>query len=158
MREDRKKVWVDRFQTRLFYRIGVYLAIYLVCLVNFLFVWRLLSEGPGNPIEQYAAVVADYAPALLTLIVLLPFLAYDAIRFSHRLVGPLRRFSDVTEAIANGVPVRPIKLREGDFPIELRDDFNKMLEALQKKGIPVLKPYDGQNEDQQQTPKLSRKA
>jgi hypothetical protein len=158
MREDRKKVWVDHFQTKLFYRIGVYLAIYLVCLVNLLFVWRLLSEGPGNPIEQYVRVVIDYAPALLFLILLLPFLAYDAVRFSHRLVGPLRRFSDITEAIARGEPVRLIKLRDRDFPIELCDDFNRMLEALQKKGIPVLKAYDGRDEHRQQSVNLTQKA
>jgi methyl-accepting chemotaxis protein len=151
VRDDRKKVWVDQFQTRLFYRISVYLVIYLVCLVNLLFVWRLISEGPGNPLEQYAGVLADYAPALLILVVLLPFLAYDAIRFSHRLVGPLCRFRDVMEDIANGDPVRLIKLRDGDFPVELRDDFNKMLEALQKRGIPVLKPNDGQDECHRRT-------
>jgi hypothetical protein len=151
VKEDRKKIWVDQFQTRLFYRIGVYLAIYLVCLVNLLFIWRLLSEGPGNPVEQYAGVLTDNAPALLILVLLLPFLAYDAIRFSHRLVGPLARFRIVTEAIAKGDPIGLIKLRDGDFLAELRDDFNKMLEALQKQGVPVLKPNDGQDEGKHQT-------
>jgi methyl-accepting chemotaxis protein len=150
-REDRKKVWVDQFQTRLFTRLCAYLAIYLFCLVNLLFVWRLIGEGPGNPLAQYAGVLVDYAPALIILAVMLPFLAYDAIRFSHRLVGPLARIRDVMEAVANGDPVRIIKLRDGDFPIELRDDFNRMLEALQKHGIPVLKPNDGQGDSQRQT-------
>jgi hypothetical protein len=149
--EDRKKFWVHRFQTRLLKRICLYLAIYLGCLVNLLFIWRLFADGPGNPIEQFASVLTDYAPALLILMALLPFLAYDAIRFSHHLVGPLHRFRKVMTDIAKGEPVRPIKLRHGDLPLDLRDDFNKMLNALQKRGIPVLKPNDGDNENQQQT-------
>lgn len=32
MKEDRKKDWVDHFETRLFHRICIYLAIYLFCL------------------------------------------------------------------------------------------------------------------------------
>src|SRR5262245_2921634 len=143
MPEDRKKVWVDRFQTRLFVRIGFYLLIYLVCLGNMLFIWRLLQEGAGNPLEQYARAMTENGPALLCLVFLMPILLYDAMRFSHRLVGPLVRFRQTMEAIANGEAVRPIKLREGDYVTELRDEFNRMLETLQKKGVPVLKPTDG---------------
>src|SRR5687767_7863904 len=152
---DRKKVWVDRFQTRLFYRIGAYLLIYLVCLGNLLFIWRLLEEGAGNPLQQYVGVLLEYSPALVCLIVLMPVMAYDAIRFSHRLVGPMVRFRRAMEAIARGEAVRPIKLREGDFLGELRDDFNRMLEALQKQGFPVLKPTDGPD-DQQPRPEPPR--
>jgi hypothetical protein len=142
MREDRQKLWVDRFQTRLFIRIGVYLLIYLFCLGNLLFIWRLLEEGPGNPFQQYASVMVENAPALVCLALLMPVMAYDAIRFSHRLVGPLVRFRRTMESIANGEAVRPNKLREGDFLNELRGDFNKMLEALQKQGVPVLLPHE----------------
>jgi hypothetical protein len=143
MHEDRKKVWVDEFQTRLFVRIVAYLVIYLFCLGNLLFIWRLLADGPGNPLYQYASVMADNAPALVCLAILMPIMAYDALRFSHRLVGPMVRFRKAMNAIAEGEPVRPIKLREDDFLTELRDDFNKMLEALQKRGVPVLEANDG---------------
>ena len=150
MREDRKKVWIDQFQTRLFIRIGVYLLIYLFCLGNLLFIWRLLDEGPGNPVQQYLSVMVENAPALICLVLLMPVMAYDAICFSHRLVGPLVRFRRTMESIANGEAVRPNKLREGDFLNELRDDFNKMLEALQKQGVPVLLPHDATEPVQEQ--------
>jgi hypothetical protein len=143
MPEDRKKVWIDQFQTRLFVRIFLYLGVSFFCLGNLLYIWRLLNEGPGHPIVQYVDVLIEYSPVLLCLLLLLPILAYDAIRFSHRLVGPLVRFRRTMEAITRGEAVRPIKLREGDFLIELRDDFNKMLEALQKQGVAVLAPNDG---------------
>lgn len=153
MREERKKVWVDVFQTRLILRISVYLGVYLIGLANLLYIWRLLRDGPGNPLQQYLATLVDYAPALASLAVLMVVMAYDTIRFSHRLVGPLVRFRKTMQAIADGEPVRPIKLRDGDFLNELRDDFNKMLEALQKQGVPVLKPIDqSAPKDQQRQP------
>jgi hypothetical protein len=152
MREDRKKVWVDQFQTRLFVRIGVYLTVYVVGLCNLLFIWRLLEEGPGNPLEQYVSVMVDNASSLICLAVLLPVVAYDAIHFSHRLVGPLARFRRAMEDITKGEPVRPMKLRDDDYLNDLRDDFNRMLEALQKQGVPVLMPHDPSEQSQERKP------
>lgn len=154
MREERKKVWIDQFQTRLFWRILAYLAIYFITLGNLLFIWRLLNEGPGDPLSQYLSSFVDYAPALLFLLLLLPILAWDAIRFSHRLVGPLVRFRKTIQDLTDGQAVRPIKLREGDFLDELRDDFNRMLEALQRQGIPVLKPTDAHTETRDESARL----
>jgi nitrogen fixation/metabolism regulation signal transduction histidine kinase len=77
-------------------------------------------------------------------------MAWDTICFSHRLVGPLVRFRKTMQAIANGEAVRPIKLREGDYLEDLRDDFNKMLEYLQKEGVPIMRPADPASEDSQQ--------
>ena len=61
MTEGRKKVWIHEFQTKLLIRIGLYWLIFLVTLMNLLFVWRLLTEGPGNPLEQYGQFLVDYA-------------------------------------------------------------------------------------------------
>ena len=46
--EQRTKVWVDQFQTKMTLRIAAYLVIFLAVLFNFLFAWRLWVEGPGN--------------------------------------------------------------------------------------------------------------
>ena len=142
MKDERKKVWLHEFQTRLFVRVGVYMLLFLVCLGNLLFIWRLLEEGPGNPLEQYYRVVVDFAPAFIFLAVLMPVLAWDAIKFSHRLVGPLVRFREAFQSLAAGEPVRPLRLRKADFLDEMCRDFNDMLEALQRRGAPVLKPAE----------------
>jgi hypothetical protein len=138
--EERKKVWVDPFQTRLTVRIALYLVLFLVVLVNFLFVWRLATQGMDNPGEKFVGMLRDYLPVGICLLVLVPVMAWDAIRFSHRLVGPMVRFRRTMQSVAQGEPVRPVKLREGDYLTDLRDDFNQMLEALQRRGVPVLKP------------------
>lgn len=142
MREERKKIWIHEFQTRLLMRIGLYWLLFFITLMNLLFVWRLLNEGPGDLLEQYVRFLADTAPALICLAVLMPVLAWDAVKFSHRLLGPLYRFRKTVQSIADGESVRPIKLRKADYLGEFRDDFNRMLESLQKQGVSVLKPND----------------
>jgi hypothetical protein len=138
--EQRKRVWVDHFQTQLAWRIGLYLALFLAVLINFLFVWKLLSEGVHNPVEQLLSMLRDYLPVGICLLALVPVMAWDAIRFSHRLLGPVVRFRQTVQSIARGEAVRPIKLREGDYLTEFRDEFNQMLIALQRQGASVLKP------------------
>ncbi len=150
MTEDRKKVWIDGFQTKLFIRIGVYWFVYQAAMWNFLFVWRLLKEGPGDPLEQYARFVGEFYPALICFALVVPILAWDAVRFAHRLIGPIWRFRKTMQEMANGQPVRPIKLRQGDFLLEMKDDFNVMLETLQRQGVPVLKPASPAQEPKQQ--------
>jgi hypothetical protein len=142
MREDRKKVWIDHVQTKLFYRIVVYWTIYQLSLINLVFVWRLVTEGAGNPLEQYGRLLIDFLPMLVGCVVLLPFLAWDAVKFGHRVTGPIYRFRKSLQALADGEAVRPIRLREGDLLTETRDDFNRMLETLQRRGYPALLPND----------------
>lgn len=146
MTEERKKVWVDPFQTKLTLRIAGYLALFFVVFANLLFAWKMWIEGPIDPWRQFVETLQANAPAFVLLLILVPVMAWDTIRFSHRLVGPLVRFRKTMQAIAGGEPVRPIKLREGDYLTEMRDDFNQMLEHLQKQGVPVIKPADPASE------------
>jgi hypothetical protein len=149
MREERKKVWVDEFQTKLLWRTFAYWVVYTLALWNLLFVWWLVQQEPGNPIEQFLTFCSEFYAALIVFAVSFPVLAYDALKFSHRLVGPLYRFRKAMQSVAAGEPIRLIKLREGDFLTEMRDDFNQMLEALQKKGIPAIKPADSDEQKRQ---------
>lgn len=150
LHDERKRIWIDQFQTKLTLRIAGYLVLFLVVLINFLFAWRLWQEGPGNPAEQFVRMLYDYLPVGICLVILVPVVAWDAIRFSHRLVGPLVRFRRTMQEVARGELVRPIKLREGDYLLDLRDDFNEMLEALQRRGVATLKPSDPAAEDKGQ--------
>src|SRR5438105_3328725 len=147
MSDERKKVWIDHFQTKLTIRIFGYLGLFFIVLFNLLFSWKMWSEGPSDPAVQLVDTLWTYAPVFICLLILVPIMAWDTIRFSHRMVGPLVRFRKTMAAIADGEAVRPIKLREGDYLTELRDDFNRMLEQLQKQGVPVLKPADPGNDD-----------
>ena len=142
MAEERKKVLVDPFQARLTFRIAGYLVVFLVVFTNFLFAWKMWEEGPVAPWAQFLETLQANVPVFVLLLVLVPVMAWDSIRFSHRLVGPLVRFRQAMRELAAGAQVRPIKLRDGDYLVEMRDEFNAMLDELQKRGVPVLKPID----------------
>jgi hypothetical protein len=142
MNDERTKIWIDPFQTRLSLRIGGYLTVVFVVFCNFLFAWKMIVEGPVDPWLQFLDTLRENLPVFICLLVLMPVMAWDTIRFSHRLVGPIVRFRKALQEMARGEPVRPVKLREGDYLTHLRDDFNKMLEELQKRGVPVIKPAD----------------
>jgi methyl-accepting chemotaxis protein len=146
MSEERKHVWIDPFQTRLIMRIAGYLVVFFVVFLNFLFAWKMIEEGPVDPARQFFEMVSNYFPVIICLLVLIPVMAWDTIRFSHRLVGPLVRFRKTMRAIAGGEAVSPIKLRDGDYLTDLRDDFNRMLQELQRRGIEVIKPGDPADE------------
>jgi hypothetical protein len=152
MPNERKRILVSRFQTGLFFRIAAYYLIYQVAVWNILFAWRLLQQGPGNLGEQFAGFVADFWPTIVCFILVVPVLCWDAMRFSHRLVGPIHRFRMTLQALASGEPVRPIKLRQGDYLVDMQDDINKLLESLQQRGIPALKPATPEDADASRMP------
>ena len=144
--DERKQVWIDKFQTRLAFRMCAYLALLPLVLLNLLFAWKLVTEGVHNPLEQLVSLLHQYLPIGVCLLILVPVMAWDAIRFSHKLVGPITRFRKCAQSIARGETVRLIKLREGDYLGEFRDEFNAMLATLQRQGAPILQtetPADG---------------
>ena len=53
MSEERSRIWIDGFQSRLYFRVVAYWLIAVVSVWNFLFVWRLIDEGKGDPLEQF---------------------------------------------------------------------------------------------------------
>jgi hypothetical protein len=142
---ERKRIWVEHFQTMLALRIAGYFVVFVLVFINCLFAWRLLREGPSDVVQQFIDMLLDYAPVFICLALLTPIICWDAIRFTHRLVGPLVRVRRTMISIAERELVPPIKLREGDYLTEFRDEFNAMLESLEARGISVLKQPDGPN-------------
>ena len=134
MHDTRKRFWIDPFQTKLFCRVALYWIIYTFTLFNFLFAWRLIKEGSENLGQVFVATVYDNVPLLVSLVLVTPWLALDAVRFANRLVGPLFRFRKSMRSIAANEPIAPIRLRKDDFLLEMQDDFNAMLDALAERG------------------------
>jgi hypothetical protein len=134
MKDTRGRVWIDPFQTKLFYRVVIYWFVYTGTLFNFLFGWRLLTHGPGDLWGQLVTTLSESAPLLLCSLIVIPWLGLDAVRFTNRLVGPLYRFRKTIQSITANEPTPPIRLRKGDFLLEMQDDFNAMLAALEERG------------------------
>jgi hypothetical protein len=134
MKTMRRRFWIDPFQTQLFYRVTLYWIIFTFTLFNLLFAWRLLGEGPGDLWQQFVATVYDNIPLLVCSLVVVPWIGLDAVRFANRLVGPLYRFRKTMQSVTANEPVQPIRLRKDDFLMNMQDDLNAMLEALERRG------------------------
>ena len=55
------------------------------------------------------------------------FCFYIGFVISHRIAGPLYRFNNHLNKIAETGEFGPIKFRDGDFFIELTESFNKAI-------------------------------
>jgi nitrogen fixation/metabolism regulation signal transduction histidine kinase len=148
MREQRKKIWIDRFQTLLSLRITLYFLLYqvavwlLFAIERNLFTLLAASLGPGT-----AAFCILFAAASILLLGYL--FIRDAVQLTHRIVGPLYRFRKVVKAITEGEELTLVRLRDGDFLQELKEDFNEMLKVLEQRGAVVLKTSEVKQEQGQ---------
>ena len=142
MAKMRWRIWIHSFQTRLMIRIALYLLFF-----QFMTACLLYSLGRMSAILQIHASdsVFDYAPviALLAGGFLAAAFLYDAMKLTHRLVGPVLRFKRVMQSIADGSEVAPVKLRKGDMFTEVADTLNQMLQTLAARGAIVVQKADG---------------
>lgn len=138
MREKRKHVWIDRFQTLLFVRIFFYFVFYQVAAWSVVMIersgFRALEAVLGEDAASYFIVF----PVAVIVVVSLLF-AYDAVKLAHRVVGPLYRFRKTIQAVTEGDEVQLIKLRDGDLLQDMKNDLNGMLRALAERNAVTLK-------------------
>jgi sensor histidine kinase YesM len=137
VRQKRKKVWIDRFQTTLSVRLAFYFLLYQVT------IWALftidsrvasLGDSVGSAASAYGFVLTPVITIGLGLLFI-----YDALKESHRFVGPLNRFRKTIQAVTAGEDIRLVSLRDGDQLQEMKDDLNAMLRALEQRGAITLR-------------------
>lgn len=136
MRNQRKRIWIDSFQTFLSLRLAVYFLLYQFAIWALYAVDARMADigGVGGAARStYGFVLTPIALIFLTLAFM-----YDSVRFMHRIVGPLYRVRMTIQSITDGREVRPISFRQGDYLQELKDDVNAMLQALEKRGAITL--------------------
>lgn len=137
MRQKRTKIWIDRFQTTLSVRLASYFLLYQVS------VWALywinlrlvaLNDTVGVAASEYAYVLTPLVGICLGVLFI-----YDALKETHRIVGPLYRFRQTIQAVTDGGEVRLVGLRRGDQLQEMKDELNAMLRALEQRGAITIR-------------------
>jgi hypothetical protein len=134
LKNRRSRLMINRFQGKLLWRFVAYWFIYQFTMWNFLFGWHVLREGRGNPAEQHLRFFQAQYPMLIVFAILVPFFAWDALKLSHRVAGPIYRLRQTIRTIIAGQPVRRVKLRDGDHLTEVAEDVNEMLLTLEERG------------------------
>lgn len=140
----RSKIFVNRgIQGAMALRFGMYWVVYHICLWHGAFMYFFLRArlshliGEAGPMmsvsELYGKFMADYLPITVTMLLLLPIVVYEMIRQTHRIAGPLVRFSKAMQEMRDGQVIQPVKLREGDMLTDFEKLFNEFVEFHQAK-------------------------
>lgn len=138
MRHMRRKIWIDRFQTSLALRIAYHCVLYQVA-TWFLVVFEQRIHPLADTILGPAGGTYLSILIVTSVVAMVMMSVYDAVKISHRVVGPIYRFRMAVRSITAGEVVAPIHLRDGDYLRESMDDLNEMLIALERRGAVVLK-------------------
>ena len=111
-------------------RLVLHWAIFIIAATMLIFGMTWLSDPFLPASTHFQRTMADYGPALLTLVCLAPIFVFDAVRLSNRFTGPMLRLKNATKALASGETPDRIQLREDDFWQEVAADFNRVIERL----------------------------
>jgi signal transduction histidine kinase len=145
VKNKRKKIWIDRFQSYLSLRLALYFAVYTIIV----WLWAIIDRITASLlVEAHFEYVGVYWSVLSvgTLLAVGLLFIYDMVCFSHRIAGPLYRFRKQLQAIKDGEELEMMVLRKDDFLQDLKDEFNEALKALEERGAVTFKT-NAVNED-----------
>jgi|GEM_PF-1493227 len=131
---NRVRIWVDpKFQARLLLRVGLYLAAYALVVLHiaffFEFMWDKLGMAPQKAfLDAYADFFGRHAFILYGLVLIVPLVLADALKFSHRVAGPLHRCLKTMQDMTAGRPVSEFTPRKGDLMGHMSEAFNRLIQ------------------------------
>lgn len=136
----RKRLFVSgRIQGQLVFRLGTYWVLYHFVLWHALFAYHFLhqrfsGETAGVSFqEMYGSFVLQYYPIILCAIGMFPIFMIDLLRLSHRIAGPLVRFTHGMRGMIAGDEVRRVRLRKGDLLTEFESTFNEYVDVYERR-------------------------
>ncbi len=101
---------------------------------------------------ELPSLVPIFITVVCFLVVATGFLLFNALRFSHRIAGPMYRFSKTFEAVREGDLSIRANLRKHDYLGEVADAMNEFLEWLEEhppQGLPQKQEQPQQQEQEQ---------
>lgn len=125
-----RKMVDPKLQGALLFRTLLY---WVACVGVVLVLAALQVVWSGRDVEGSVLIgraVMAFGPALIASFVVLPFIAFDALRFSNRFAGPMHRLRQQASRLAAGETVGPVTFREGDYWNELATSFNQIAAEL----------------------------
>ncbi len=118
-------------QGALLLRVLLYASCCLTVVTVMILTWRIAVSGPARVFyTHFDDLWFQYGPVVIALLLLLPLIMIDVVRFSHRFVGPMLRMRAEMRALAEGKPVEPIRFRKNDYWHEAAEHFNLLLQRI----------------------------
>ncbi|MCP4190809.1 MAG: hypothetical protein GY768_09285 [Planctomycetaceae bacterium] len=134
MTKRRRRYIVDQFQKSFVGRMVGYWTLYQFAIWNSVFCWQLIQNGTENPVAQYQQFCYQFWPMWACFVLIVPALIWDANKLYHRVAGPIFQFRKAVRKITFQQPVERITLRKGDELMDFQNEFNSMLDSLEKSG------------------------
>lgn len=132
MVDQRKRLFIDKVQGVLARRLILHWLAFIAVSGMASIMLRLLLD----PFRPFGEILRDCSssigPMIVVSVLLIPVFIRDSIQLSHRFVGPVKRIRTMIKAVARGEEVRPVKLRPGDFWLEMADEFNELLRRVEE--------------------------
>jgi hypothetical protein len=92
-----------------------------------------MVTGPLQSLNACLTEVwAQFGPAAVASLLLLPLVVYDLLQVTNRFAGPIFRLRRSMRDLAQGIPVMPIRFRDGDFWQDFASDFNLVAEKARQ--------------------------
>ena len=136
----RKKLFVSgRIQGQLVFRLGTYWVLYHFVLWHALFAFQYIQTRLSGTLgavsfqEMYGTFVLQYYPIIVCAVGMFPVFLIDLLRLSHRIAGPLVRFSHSIRGMIAGEEVRRVRLRKGDLLNEFETLFNEYVDVYEQR-------------------------
>jgi hypothetical protein len=135
----RKHVYVSgRIQGSIVKHAVFYWAVYHLILWHILFMYRYLQYraeliaggSPSTFWDLYSQFSHDNIAVILCALPILPVLVWDVVRVTHRVAGPLVRFRECLKALSRGEHVPFVRIRKGDYLVDMERAFNEYLATL----------------------------
>ena len=124
----RKTLFVDQeVQTAILKRVVFY---WISCIAFFtLMIWCYESLARPDQMfyEHIGPMIRRFLPIYIAMTALLPFLLYDALRFSNRFCGPLHRVLSELEKFSQTGNMERVTFRENDFWQALADRITQAI-------------------------------
>ena len=130
----RLRKFIDgQLQGALLLRVLLYAFCCLTVVTVMILTWRIAVSGPARIFyKHFDDLWFQYGPVVIALLLLLPLIMIDVVRFSHRFVGPMFRMRRAMKALAAGEPVEPISFRKNDFWHDAAENFNTLLRRVKE--------------------------
>ncbi|MCA9052653.1 MAG: hypothetical protein KDA75_02395 [Planctomycetaceae bacterium] len=136
----RKKFFVSgRIQGQLMFRLSTYWVLYHFVLWHAMFAYFYLQHRMSGQVgsisfqELYGSFVLQYYPIILCAVVMMPIFVIDLLKLSHRIAGPLVRFSHGVRGMIAGEEVRRVQLRKGDLLDDFESLFNEYVDVYERR-------------------------
>ncbi len=127
-KNSRTRLFVDRIQTALVYRV------LFILIGSTLFVTLPLAflRTIFSPEQVWFAHLADiwqtHWQVFAMMLLIVPFVVYDLLKFSHRFAGPMSRLRRELDNAVNSRETLPVRFRDHDYWGEIGDNCTRLIE------------------------------